>query len=397
MGFHGWVVVKGSAELHRTPTHDRCSNFFEAQAHALLQLPVAERLSHFDTHVPKYCHNTLAPMPKVVFNVKWPSAAHENVQLECNERQTPGGDCYSLIAMYSPLIAWGTQYAEPFSASIVISTSSTLIRQMGQLDVDGFFSGKMLRALTLGAYTGTPLLGVKFILDDAASLAGAYGADFVAGLAYTVLRNADLPTEISFMFGDIDCTHENVGNRECTIPSCLRRYSARGADEDDFGLSEWRLRTTSDGRSCEDQSVTKAMQLYGARPIIEECGLTAPSLGITEFGFERSCMADPTGTNFADNSERMLCTVFIFLSALLGCLVSSLVFWMLTRQSGRLHEDLRKEVRFAFPQILEVAKAEDRDVREIVNRSISVLMIMEAALDGDLDEQFRNCLYPITL
>ena len=351
-------------------------------------LPGEECFQHAQGPMPAHCSNSLYDMPRVVFDVSWPAfpGPGGKFKIRCNELETPGGDCYALVSKFAPLIAWGSQFGEPGSVSQVYSSSSTLIREMGY--ETGTFGREVLRALTLGAFSSKALLGVKFNLDNHALAAGAYRQDWVAALAKTVLRNANLPTEVVHFAGMDGCTREGYARGSCRAPVCGHLYSAGSADENRFGLAQWEERPAPSGGLCGNASMSAEEIWRGARPIREECALEAGAYpwAYLLYGYELECAVNPN--SIAESPLKLLCFIYLLLTCLLGVFVSAVLNWLLSRHSAALEEDTRREILAAFPALRRVAEAEGRDVQDVVRCTATLMIVIEVSLDGELSSCF---------
>ena len=351
------------------------------------------------------CQRPLVQGPLVVFNVKWPDHAGLGARpsIECNEEQTPGGDCYSLIEKYAPLISWGNQYFPARSAFLIVSTSSIIVREMGL--EPGAFGLEMLRAMTLGTYDFMPLLGVEFNLDGAASR-NAANPDGIAAMASAVLRNARLPTDsIAFLVGQSGCGGQLKWLRDadpsflrrhehdpsiCQMAGCFHNYVGGPIDEPDFGRFPMRSLPVPRGdgqRTCNNPNVTLNDQFVGQVPLRAECGVSIGGIPGKLYGYERGCMTN-FGSLKLETWYAKMCFSYLISSWVLGFIVSTVLLWMLTRQSSFLLMSATREIGEAFPKIRSAAVAAGVDVSEVSTRVASLFMLMEAALDGELQNNF---------
>lgn len=361
--------------------------------------------------IPAHCFRPKVAQLTVVFDVHWPVQSSVPATIECNTEQTPGGDCYELVEKYSPLIAWGNQYLAPSSSWLVVSTSSLLVRELGL--ESGLFGMEMLRMLTLGAYDFEPMLGVKFQLDAPAVASGAgFGQqayDRTAAMAYTVLRNANLPTDIAVGWGQAGCggqyawvrqadpelVNRYVGTPFCRMRGCFHAFRG-GSIDDPEGLGLGNLADEPIYRNgiylgtCRNVSVTPDAQLNGYAEILrDECGVPLtddPETAAILYGFEHQCISDIGHPSAA----AWLCLLYAILTAVVGWVASSLILWLLRRHSSSLEDDTYREIRRTFPALLLVAEKEDVDVSVVVKRSASLFMTIEAALDGELSTHFEQ-------
>lgn len=358
------------------------------------------------------CWMSMVDQPLVTFDVAWPQTSLDRVQIQCNTRLTPGGDCYKLIERHAPLISWGNQFIEPGSVGLLVSTSSLLVREMGL--EPGAFSADLLRALTLGAFRFKPMLGVKFILDHGAIQAKAFRPDELAGMAATVLRNAHLPIDLAYLYGQPGCggqytwvqgasptdAYSRIGSPECKMEGCFHRFTAGAAaiDQEKLGLHRLGDRPAYNLAGqymgpCANNSVSDIDQLSGTSFLRDECGVVwderNPSNGRI-FAWDLGCISDVEGGNYV--SDGMLCLLFFVFTAVLSQVISSLLVWVLRRHSSGSgsKEELSREIRKAFPAVKRVAEEEDIDVANVVSRSSSLYMIIEASLSGDLVDNFED-------
>ncbi len=357
------------------------------------------------------CLNSLWQFPLVVFDVSWPANtqygyALDGVSLRCNERETPGGDCYALIREKAPLIAWGTQLTRPGSIVQIVSTSSLLVREIGLDPGDGLSGLPLLRALTLGAYDATPLLGVKFNLDASAILYGHTYDYEVAAMAYTVLRNANLPRDVLLLSGqpgcggqvgwlrnaDTDTLHRFVGEPQCTFPACYHQWDGSGIDERNLGLFSFKQRPRPSGNGTCWTGASDFEQLIGANLLHTECGHVLPATNgstYTTWGWRASCLHEQSSRGSA-SAAWLLCFLYILFTASLGCIAAMLIVYLIRSRTMHLAKDTQDELRAAFPRLHAVSKAEGVEVQAVIHRSTSLFMYLEAALDGDLVVQFEN-------
>lgn len=360
--------------------------------------------------------------PLAVFDVTWPeeevAAGYEPIRVECNEKMTPGGDCYALMNRLAGLIAFGMRPGfEPFSATFLWSSNSVILGS-------GLLPPAILRALTFHAYTGQhPLLGVVFAPTDLTRVPvnALYNADWAAALAHMVLRQAELPTDVwitgkerpadqaraagrpgrrsplggsggtsggSVPSGSVP-SDEHGGNRPGTsTPSsvpirCGHYWMGSSADEPWFGLSAMR------DVNCSAANVSLADQLFnGSSPVLtENCAIDLFLDGVLH-GFDADCDYE---SDYALDSGWQV-WVFLAFSVAVAAVATYVVALVLTKKAESLVRGVVHELRPVFPRLYQLCaecEARGEPPELILHSSFSLFMLIETSLKGELHANFE--------